>query len=408
VTIVQADPTSTSPAGYTQAETLLLAAEQLNSAHEPEEVLLRVVQTAAELLSVERAAIATNEGDYALRRYTWDAGRWKAWAERLPLDDSLSGWVIRHGTAFRSDDVRTDTLDGHVLAAYRFRTVLAVPILSRDGQVLGSLNLHERHDGKPFTEDDQRLGEAIAHHAAVALERARLVAELRARAEEQEAFIHTVSHALKTPLSSVLAVAELLNDQKAVGAEAPADAVAIILRSAERMREIIDDLLGLARATAGLQDLAMGPVPLDAALETAEHELLAKLQTRNVQLTAERPLPRVYGHAGRLAEVFTNLIDNAIKYTPPERRPQVQVSASVLDGIVSCAVTDNGIGIPGEQREQIFQLFRRLDGARHVETSGSGVGLAVVARIIERHGGRIWVEDGPAGGSCFRFTLRAG
>src|SRR5689334_12729463 len=99
-------PHTRPPASWrTQAEALLLASEQLNSAREPEEILLRVVQTAAELLSVERVAIATNEGDHALRRYTWDAGHWSAWAERLPLDNSLSGWVIRHGTSFRSDDV---------------------------------------------------------------------------------------------------------------------------------------------------------------------------------------------------------------------------------------------------------------------------------------------------------------
>ena len=109
------------------------------------------------------------------------------------------------------------TLDGHVLAAYRFRTVLAVPIIARDGAVLGALNLHERRDGQSFSDEDQRLAEAIAHHAAVALERARLITELQAHADaleahaaEQEAFIHTVSHALKTPLSSILAMGEIL------------------------------------------------------------------------------------------------------------------------------------------------------------------------------------------------------
>ena len=118
------------------------------------------------------------------------------------------------------------------------------------------------------------------------------------------------------------------------------------------MREIIDDLLGLARATAGLQDLELQPVRLDDVLRAAQAELLAKLQTRNVRLTVEEPLPVVSGHAGRLTEVFTNLIDNAIKYTPPERQPQMRVTACVRDEMVTCAVSDNGIGIPTEHREQ--------------------------------------------------------
>jgi signal transduction histidine kinase len=404
---MRAERLSSSKTWQAYTEGLLCAAAQLNSASAPEEILLQVVQTAAELLAVNWVAIATNEGDYALRRYTWDRTTWTACAERLPLEGSLAGWIIRHGRPIRTDALHEEPLDHPVLGTTRFQSALAVPILAREGKVLGALNLHERRDGRPFSADDQRLAEAIAHHAAVALERATLISALQARATEQDTFIHAVAHGLKTPLSAIYAVAKLLESQPEAIADGPVDSVAMIVRNAERMRQHVDDLLALARATAGLNDLVFAPVSLDEVLQTAAQELHAELQARAVQLCLDAPLPAVHGHAGRLTEMFTNLLDNAIKYTPPDRQPQIRVGATIQDGMVVCSVTDNGIGIPAEERERIFELFRRGDREHSAPASGSGVGLAIVARVVERHGGRVWVEDGAQGGSCFRVTLPA-
>lgn len=394
-----------------QAQALLLVAEELNGASEPKQILLRVVAIAARLLAVERVAIATNEGDHALRRYTWDDDIWRPASVRLPLDSSISGWVISHGQPYRSRDLSADTVfDGD----YRYKTLLAVPILARDGRVLGALNLHERRDGRPFTVEDERLAEGIAHHAAVALERARMIESIRAhvnaleaKAKEQAELIHTISHAIKTPLSSILAMAGLLEDVAEPQSEEVRHGLEVIHRNAARLRDIVDDLLGLARATAGLENLEMAPVELETVLETVQLELASHLQAREVRLSITRPLPCVLGHAGRLTEVLTNLIDNAIKYTPAERRPEIEVGARLEGGFVECWVTDNGIGIPPDQRAFVFDLFRRLDEAKALRTVGSGVGLAVVARIVERHGGRVWIDDGRCGGSSFHLTLPA-
>jgi signal transduction histidine kinase len=394
-----------------QTQALLLAAEELNAANGPEQILLRVVAIAARLLAVERVAIATNEGDHALRRYTWDDDVWRPSSARLPLDRSISGRVIANGEVYRSEDLSADELfDGD----YRYKTLLAVPILARDGRVLGSLNLHERRDGSPFSDNDQRLAEAIAHHAAVALERARMIEAIRAhvsaleeKTREQDAFLHTVAHALKTPLTSILAMAEVLQEDTQKQDENTRHGLTLIHRNARRLRTILDDLLGLARATAGLENLEMAPVELDSVLETVQSELSSHLRSRTVALHIGAPLPCVIGHEGRLAEAFTNLIDNAIKYTPADRQPEIEIGARLEDGIVECWVADNGIGIPEEQREEAFELFRRLDTAKHLEATGSGVGLAVVRRIVERHGGRIWIEDNPTGGCQFHLTIPA-
>ena len=394
-----------------QTEALLLVAEELNAASEPEQVLLRVVAIAARLLAVERVAIATNEGDHALRRYTWDDDIWQPASVRLPLDSSISGWVISHGQTYRSRDLSADAVfDGD----YRYKTLLAVPILARDGRVLGALNLHERRDGRPFTADDERLAEGIAHHAAVALERARMIEAIRAhvnaleaKAREQAELIHTISHAIKTPLSSILAMAGLLDEVVDSQSEQVQHGLEVIHRNAARLRDIVDDLLGLARGTAGLENLEMAPVELEAVLEAVQLELASHVQARDVRLSIAAPLPCVLGHAGRLTDVFSNLIDNAIKYTPPERRPEIEIGTRLEGGFVECWVSDNGIGIPPDQRASVFDLFRRLDEAKALRTAGSGVGLAVVARIVERHGGRVWIDNGRCGGSSFHLTLPA-
>jgi diguanylate cyclase (GGDEF)-like protein/PAS domain S-box-containing protein len=167
-----------------EVEALLSAADRLNSAVDPEEVLLSVVGVAAELLAVSRVGIATNEGDYVLRRHTWLNGAWHAGETQIPWE-SMSGWVIRNARPYRSNDFANDPF-AFPIAQFGepARTALSVPILGRTGHVLGSLNIFDRRDGQDFTDDDQRLAEGIAHHAAVALERAGLTAELR-RSQEQ-------------------------------------------------------------------------------------------------------------------------------------------------------------------------------------------------------------------------------
>jgi diguanylate cyclase (GGDEF)-like protein/PAS domain S-box-containing protein len=186
-----------------EVEALLAAADRLNSAVEPEEVLLSVVGVAAELLSVERVGIATNEGDHALRRHTWVDGNWHSVQTELPLKSSLSGWVIEHGRPYRTDDFRNSSLPNTSASPGDLpRKALGVPITGGDGRVLGSLNLFDRRDGQPFGDGDLRLAEGIAHHAAVALERATLTAELRRSQEQlkQQAFSDSLTHLPNRPL----------------------------------------------------------------------------------------------------------------------------------------------------------------------------------------------------------------
>src|ERR1700730_17718825 len=131
------------------ARGLLETAEMLHGASDPHQVLQSIVEIVADLLPVEAVTLATNEGDHALRRYLWNDKTSTRCAVRLPLLDSLSGWIIRHNRPFRSDDLSSDGIEVELQAPYRLNSVLAIPIVAMDGTVLAALSLHERRDGCP-------------------------------------------------------------------------------------------------------------------------------------------------------------------------------------------------------------------------------------------------------------------
>lgn len=173
-----------------EVEALLDVADRLSTATEQDEVLQIALGVVAELLGIDRVGVATNQGDHALSRGFWADGAWDAASAttRIPLDESVTGWVIRNARTYRSEDSTTDPLFyGRriaVLKGVKVGGVVSVPVMGRDGTVLAVLHLHERNDGRPLSEADQRLVEGIAHHAGVALERAGLVRELRGSEEE--------------------------------------------------------------------------------------------------------------------------------------------------------------------------------------------------------------------------------
>jgi diguanylate cyclase (GGDEF)-like protein len=165
-----------------EVEALLSAADQLNSASGPQEVLARVVGIAEELFDVSLASVATNEGDHALRRYFYTEGIWRSEPSRMALESSIAGWVIQSGKPFRTDDLPNSPLRFRAASGRPSpQTALGVPIIGHEGLVLGALLVFDRHNGEPFVESDERLAEGLAHYAATAYERATFIDEVRQR-----------------------------------------------------------------------------------------------------------------------------------------------------------------------------------------------------------------------------------
>jgi light-regulated signal transduction histidine kinase (bacteriophytochrome) len=170
----------------------------------------------------------------------------------------------------------------------------------------------------------------------------------------------------------------------------------------KRMQKLISDLLQYSRvSTRGKEP---EPTRSEEAFDLARANLQAAIEESEAEVTAE-PLPTVLADGSQLAQLFQNLVGNAIKYRRPGERPRVEVSAEPDDGRWRFEVRDNGIGIDPEYHDRIFGIFERLHGREEYE--GTGVGLAICKKIVERHGGRIWVESEPGHGTAFRFTIPA-
>jgi signal transduction histidine kinase len=243
-----------------------------------------------------------------------------------------------------------------------------------------------------------------AANADLELSRVRLeerAAELERSNADLEQFAYAASHDLSEPLRTVAGFSQLLAARYRGQLDDEADEMIRYMGDGvERMQQLIDDLLLYSRV--GRAPLSDEPVDLDEALDEAQAWLGPAAGEAGAQITSD-PLPEVRGERGQLTQVFQNLLGNAIKFTAPGVTPVIHVSAGEVDGEWRIAVADNGIGIEPAQAEAVFKMFGRL---HPVETyPGTGIGLALVRRIVERHGGHIWVEPGKGGGSVFVFSL---
>ena len=227
--------------------------------------------------------------------------------------------------------------------------------------------------------------------------------ELQGQNAELERFNYTVSHDLKAPLVTIKGFLGLLQkDMNEQNAEAMARDLAQIGDAADQMAQLLNELLELSRV--GRQMNAPENRELAALVQQAVERISIQLEERGIDLRIADDMPAVRGDPGRLLEVFQNLLDNAIKFMGEQDAPWIEIGAQRENGEVHCFVRDNGAGISTEYHDRVFDLFDRLD----TRIEGTGVGLALVKRIVEVHGGRIWVESAGEGqGSTFHFTLPA-
>jgi light-regulated signal transduction histidine kinase (bacteriophytochrome) len=226
--------------------------------------------------------------------------------------------------------------------------------------------------------------------------------ELRRANQDLETFAYSANHDLQEPLRTIAISAQLLERSRGTELQGEdARLLASIIGSASRMTALMQDLLDYVRATKYAEGQ---PPAVDAAivLAGALQNLKGTIEEAGAIVTGD-PLPIICVHPGRLAQVFQNLISNAIKYRGTEV-PHVHISAEERDGWSVFSVVDNGIGIDAKFKHQIFGLFKRLHNRQ--EYPGSGIGLAICQRIIEQYGGRIWLEKSVAGGgSTFCFSI---
>ena len=284
------------------------------------------------------------------------------------------------------------------------RFYASAPLVTPEGTTIGRLCV--------FDTQPHELAAERAAVLQVVAERVVDVLELRLRSRQLELsqaelsrsnelltlFAGQVSHDLRSPLTAILANTELLATEPAVVADpVVTELVTATYDAGRRMAGLIDTILGYARVGSEVERSA---VRLDEVLTHVLDDLGPVIAQRSARVTHE-PLPEVAGDATLLYAVLQNLVANAVKFTPPERTPEVHVDAARDRDAWRVAVTDNGRGIPSADRDHVFALHAR--GDRSVQ--GSGIGLATARRAVEAHGGRIGVDDAPGGGTVVWFTL---
>ncbi len=287
--------------------------------------------------------------------------------------------------ALAGEQVSLDTAITYPLLGKRYVRISYLPARDKLGNIIGVV---------------RRL-EDISDLKDVELSLRHTVRLLEDKKQDLQRFIYILSHDLREPVNTILNFSGLLREEFAGSSNEQARRfLDFVHKGGERMRSLLEDLLRYVRVDSNEPDNV--PVSLDELCREVKQDLAAALE-RTQAVVDCAPLPTVPGDRNMLRLLVQNLIENAIKFVAPGVKPAVQVSAvSGKDGW-ELTITDNGLGIREDQRELIFELFKRLHSRKHYE--GTGLGLATCHRIVELHGGRIWVTPAPAQGSCFHVFL---
>ena len=231
-------------------------------------------------------------------------------------------------------------------------------------------------------------------------ERKQLEDELRRSNAELEQFAYVASHDLQEPLRAVAGMVQLLGQRYQGKLDERADEyIGHAVEASQRMQNLINDLLDYSRV--GRFGKPIEPTAVESSLKTALANLQVSVQENQAQITHD-PLPTILADPGQLTQVLQNLIGNALKFRG-NSPPRIHIGAEKVERAWRIAVSDNGIGIEPQYFERIFLVFQRLHTRR--EYAGTGIGLSLCMKIIERHGGQIWVESQPGQGSTFYFTI---
>ena len=293
------------------------------------------------------------------------------------------------------------------------RSRCILPLFSQ-GNLIGSFTLSSKNPAY-FDEEKINLGREVANQVAIAITQSRLVDELEERLREREtliadlttknaeleSFTYTVSHDLKSPLVTIKGFLGYLEQDAINGnVERLKGDARRISNAVEKMQGLLSDLLELSRIGRFVNPSEA--IPFEELVQEAVELVEGHIQERGVTVELRPNLPVVYGDRRRLTEVLENLLDNAVKYMGNQQEPHIEIGRRGEEADMHVFyVKDNGLGIAPEYHEKVFGLFNKLD----TTSEGTGIGLALVRRIIEYHGGSIWIKSEPGKGSIFYFTI---
>jgi signal transduction histidine kinase len=379
-------------------------------------VLHTLVESAARLCDADKATIARQQGGVFFRMEAYGVSpEFIEYARTVPVEPergSAIGRALLERKVIHIPDVQADP-EYNWAEAQRFgsfRTNLGVPML-RDGVPIGAFGL-TRSEVRPFTDKQIELVTTFADQAVIAIENARLFDEIQEKSRQlaqasqhKSQFLANMSHELRTPLNAILGYTELIAD--GVYGAPPEKMLAVLKRvesNGKHLLGLINAVLDLSKIEAGQFVLDLGDYSLGDVVHTVYSAIEPLAADKKLAFKAEvaSDLPKGRGDERRLTQVLLNLVGNAIKFTDSG---EVVIKAGASKGSFNLSVRDTGPGISAADQAKLFQEFQQADNSVTRQKGGTGLGLAISKRIVEMHGGKIWIESSVGQGSTFFVTL---
>ncbi len=413
-----------------QLTALNKAALQLQKLHSPEVLANEIIQALESILNYTYGAVLLiDESGERLMPFALSAQKQnplfveqdKKYVESadIRVGKGITGWVAKTGQSIRLGDVRQD--DRYFGIRDDIRSELCVPLKAGE-RVIGVINM-ESTQADAYSESDERVLETVAAQVSVAIQNSQLfeqvqkqtaelerrvlerTAQLQSANKELESFSYSVSHDLRAPLRAISGFAEIIaRRHRADLNEEGQHYFDNIIQASERMGHLIEDLLTYSRL--GRSGLRLEPVSLSGLLADLAKDLKGQIDELHGTIRIAEDLPDVTGDRTLLIQIFTNLLENAVKYRKVDVPPQIKVACQLEGNHVIFSVKDNGIGIPAEYQDKIFNIFQRLHSEE--EYPGTGIGLATTKKSVELLGGEVWVESQVGKGSTFYVRLLGG
>gem|GEM_PF-458146 len=319
------------------------------------------------------------------------------------FQDVLSGKQAHGPTAYRAEDfpIVGPEADPRALEFLSPRSLLIIPILSKRGAT-GAVTFVMAESRRDFTPDEVELAEELIRRATLAAENARLYGESQQALRSREEILAIVSHDLRSPLTTISMTASVLKEMPPTAEELPQH-LEVIRVAARRMTHLIQDLLDVTRIDSGHRlPIEPQPCPVGPLVEEVLHIFGRQAESHTITLDSSVSDAELllHGDRNRLIQAISNLLGNALKFTPPGGRVELEVSR--VDSQARFAIRDNGPGIADENLSRIFDPYWQMN---RNSRAGAGLGLPIAKGIVQSHGGRIWVESEIGKGTTFYFTI---
>jgi signal transduction histidine kinase len=375
-------------------------------------LLTEIVNVCCQETGAERASLMLlNEGGHTLTIHA-ARGLPKDVMEttRIELGEGIAGRVAERREALVLDDSSPPSAEfAKLMKQDQISSAISIPLIVRE-KLIGILNLSKLgHVSSPFTAGSLELASVLAGQAAIAIENARLFEEterayreLKKLDELKGEFINVASHELRTPLAILLGYASLLDEQATDTAKKHTQA---IIHSALHLKKLVTDMLSLRYLQAGEMELELQLLEVADVTQKVVEELgfLAKDKGQTLTVDVPQDMPSIWADEGMLYLIISNLVSNAIKFTP--QGGTIKLMAVTGEDELTVSVEDSGIGIVAKEFDNVFGSFYQVGNSLRREYPGLGLGLSIVRELVELHQGKVWVQSTVDRGSTFIFTI---